>query len=113
MLIGVFGKYPISISEKLVLFPFAGIDYRINLGASIDGTEIEDEGDNTKANAFNALSLVFGAGVDYDITESLYFRGELGFGITFNTKDEDDIKDFIDSNFKGKIPIKLAVGYRF
>jgi hypothetical protein len=112
LLIGVIGKYPIAIAEKFALFPFIGFDYRINLAASQDGNEIKDEGGFKKADYFNALSLLFGIGVDYDITNALYFRGELGFGITFNTKYEDDIKEAIDSNFKGKIPVKLALGYR-
>jgi outer membrane protein W len=111
--IGVVGKYPFSLGEKLSLFPFVGIDYNINLAASYDGEEIKDQGDFKKADYFNALSLLFGIGVDYSLTEALYLRGEVGFGITFNTKYEDDMKDFIDSNFKGKVPIKLAVGYRF
>jgi hypothetical protein len=113
LLIGIIGKYPFALSEKLALFPFIGFDYSINLGASRDGEEIKDEGDFKKADSFNALSLLFGVGVDYSITDALYFRGELGFGLTFNTKYEDDNKDNIDSNFKGKIPVKLAVGYRF
>jgi hypothetical protein len=74
----------------------------------VDGTKVDDAGDY-----FNALSLLLGVGLDYNITSALYLRGELGFGLTFNSKTEDDMKDIIDSNFKGKIPIKLAVGYRF
>ncbi|MDR2659235.1 MAG: porin family protein [Spirochaetaceae bacterium] len=105
---GVVGKYPISLNESLSLFPFFGFDYRITLGASVDGTKFPDD----VAKAFDALSLVFGAGVDYDINENLYLRGEFGFGITFNTKSEDDDKDSYDSHFKGKLPVKLAVGYR-
>ncbi|MDR2807663.1 MAG: porin family protein [Spirochaetaceae bacterium] len=111
LVLGVVGKYPFALGEKLSVFPFIGIDYRIALGASYDGTKVEDS--DVIADSFNALSVLFGAGVDYNITGSLYVRGELGFGITFNTKSEDDIKDSIDSNFKGKIPIKIAVGYRF
>ncbi|MDR2807379.1 MAG: porin family protein [Spirochaetaceae bacterium] len=113
LVLGVVGKYPFALGEKLSVFPFIGIDYRIVLGASYDGTKLEDGDGFKKADMFNALSVLFGAGVDYNITGSLYVRGELGFGITFNTKLEDDKKDYIDSNFKGKIPIKIAVGYRF
>ncbi|MDR2659290.1 MAG: porin family protein [Spirochaetaceae bacterium] len=107
---GILGKYPISLNEKISLFPFLGFDYRVTLGASYDGTKSDDA--SFIAEHFNALSLVFGAGADYDISEKLYLRGELGFGITFNTKNEDDNKDSYDSRFKGKLPIKLTVGYR-
>ncbi|MDR3356436.1 MAG: hypothetical protein LBO04_04530 [Spirochaetaceae bacterium] len=61
---------------------------------------------------FNALYLLFGVGADYDLTTALYIRGEIVFGITFKTKDEGD-SDYIDSIFKGKVPTKTAVGYRF
>ncbi|MDR2149999.1 MAG: porin family protein [Spirochaetaceae bacterium] len=114
LLIGIVGKYPLALGEQFSVFPFAGIDYRIVLGASYDGNKIEDsDAIDVIAEGLNALSLIFGVGVDYSLTSALYFRGEIGFGITFNSKFEDDMKDFIDSNFKGKIPIKLAVGYRF
>jgi hypothetical protein len=98
--IGLVGKYPISLSEQLALFPFVGIDYLINLGASIDGKDWDEDFMGKRDEAFNALSVLFGVGADFSITEALYIRGEAGFGITFNTKDEDDAKDFIDSNFK-------------
>ena len=107
LLIGIVGKYPISLAERFALFPFVGIDYRIALGASYDGEKVDKAGD-----AFKALSLLLGVGVDYDITSALYFRGEVGFGFTFNTKNENDMKDMIDSNSHLKIPVKLAVGYR-
>jgi hypothetical protein len=109
LILGAVGKYPISLNP-IVLFPFIGIDYRINLAASHDGEEADDD---FRADYFNALSLLFGVGVDYNITSALYLRGELGYGIIFNSKYEDDIKDYIDSNVKGKVPIKIAVGYRF
>jgi outer membrane protein W len=110
--LGVLGKYPFTLSEKLSLFPFIGIDYLINLAATVDGEELEFTGKYSRAETLNALSLVFGVGADYDLTSALYLRGEIGFGITFNTKAESD-NDAIDSNFKGKVPIKIAVGYRF
>jgi hypothetical protein len=47
------------------------------------------------------------------VTARTAWRGEVGFGLTFTSKNEEDMKDSIDSNFKGKVPIKLAVGYRF
>lgn len=113
LLIGVVGKYPFALNPKLALFPFVGIDYRIALGGKMEGTDWSDiPGAPDIGDYFNALSVLFGVGVDYDITKALYIRGELGFGITFNTKNEEDNKDYIESNFKGKVPIKVAIGYR-
>jgi hypothetical protein len=107
LFLGIVGKYPFSLGP-IVLFPFVGIDYWINLAASQDGYEPDAD---ERADRFNALSLLFGIGVDYDITKALYLRGELGYGIIFNSKDDNDA-DY-DSNVKGKVPIKIAVGYRF
>jgi hypothetical protein len=110
LLIGLLLKYPFALNPKFALFPFAGIDYRIALGAKYEGEDWPDGID--MGEYFNALSVVFGVGVDYDITRALYIRGEIGFGITFNTKQQDDYKDYFDSIFNGKVPIKIAVGYR-
>jgi hypothetical protein len=109
-MLGLLLKYPIALNSKTAIFPFAGFDYRIALSGKYEGEDWPD--DPPVGDSFNALSVLFGVGFDYDITSKLYFRGEVGFGITFNTKNEDDSKEYIDSNFKGKIPKKLAIGYR-
>jgi hypothetical protein len=110
LLLGVVGKYPFSLSDKFMLFPFLGIDYSINLAANRDGGVIEDSD-----YWFNALSILFGVGADFSLTNALYLRGELGYGIILNTKAEADTVNDDDKYafFKGKIPIKIAVGYRF
>ena len=115
LLLGVVGKYPFSLNNKFILFPFVGIDYSINLSAKIDGGEIEDNDYFKKADWFNALSILLGVGADFSLTNALYLRAEAGYGIVLNTKAQDDnVSD--DSKlvyFNGKIPIKIAVGYRF
>jgi outer membrane protein W len=113
LIITFVGKYPFSLSDQLALFPFAGIDFKINLAAKSGGNEIKDEGDFKKADYFNALSTILGVGLDYSMTDAMYIRTEIGYGIILNTKDEDKRKNSFDSNIKGKIPIKVAVGYRF
>ena len=101
-------KYPFLITERFDVFPFLGVDYRINvLNGEKDGTASRD-----KADYFNAPSLILGVGTDFHITERIYLRGEIGGGIIFNTKNEDDIKDTIAFNFKSKEPIKFAVGFK-
>ena len=111
---GLLGKFPFSVSDNLVIFPFAGIDYNVGLSAKSGDVKLPNMGD-----FMNALSVVFGGGVDFSITESLYIRGEVGFGITFNTRAQKTAKDVAAltntdySTFNGKIPIKIAVGYRF
>jgi len=113
--LGLVGKYPFEFGTKFALFPFLGIDYSINLGAKSDGEEIKDEGDFKKADYFNALSILLGIGFDFGLTDSIYLRLEAGYGIVLNTKVQADLvsKDskYVFSN--GKIPAKLAIGFRF
>jgi len=110
--LGVLGKYPFSLSDKLALFPFIGIEYAIGLGSKYGGKEQEFD-DPSMADYMNCLSLSFGAGVDFSLTNSLYLRGELGYAIVFNTKVENGYADLDVTISKGRIPIKLAAGYRF
>ena len=115
LLLGVVGKYPISLSDKFVFFPFLGIDYSINLGAWSDGAEVVDSDYFKKDERFNALSILLGVGIDFSLTKALYLRAEAGYGIVLNTKAEADTVSH-DSKyvfFKGRIPIKLALGFRF
>ena len=125
---GLLGKFPLSIiKNRFVIFPFIGADYSMNLLAMQDGKKIdfksEFSSDKTAADYFNNLSILVGVGVDLGLTDALYIRAEAGYGIVLNTKvqDEmldvakkqsgDDLKKTFISN--GKIPIKLAVGFRF
>ena len=110
--LGVLGKYPFFLSDKLALFPFVGIDYYIGLESKYDGEATEFD-DPSMADYMNCLSLSFGAGVDFNITKTLYLRGEIGYVIVFNTNVENGYVDFDVTISKGRIPIKLAVGYRF
>jgi len=111
--LGLLGKYPFSLNYKLALFPFIGIEYNIGLGSKYDGEATEFD-DFSMADYMNCLSLSFGAGVDFSLTNALYLRGEIGFAIVFNTKVENGYADALDETiFKGRIPIKLAAGYRF
>jgi len=111
--LGLLGKYPFSLSDRLALFPFIGIDYYIGLESKYDGEATEFD-DPSMAAYMNCLSLSIGVGVDFSITKALYLRGEIGYTIVFNTKYENDYVDaFNETIFKGRIPIKLAAGYRF
>jgi len=112
--LGVVGKYPIAIGDKMKIFPMAGINYHIILAAKNEGEEVEgDLSDN------NYLGILLGVGFDFDISDSMYFRAEAGYEIGLNSKYEDDYIDLVeafggDVTFtKGAVPIKLAVGFRF
>jgi len=110
--LGLIGKYPFSIGDKFVIFPFVGLDYSINLSAKQDGDDVYDDASD-RAEYFNNLSLLLGVGFDYNLTEAIYLRLKAGYGIVFNTKTEQDLDDIGVTVFNGKIPISLAVGFRF
>jgi len=116
--LGVLGKYPFSLSDKLALFPFVGLDLALGLGMKYDGKDADFD-DPSMADYMNRLQLAFGVGLDFNLTEALFLRGEVGYAIVFNSKDEADrikeAKDYgVDVTYtRGRLPIKIAVGYRF
>jgi len=118
--LGLLGKFPIGLGEAVTFFPFVGIDYNLLLAAKdADGKDVKFEGDIKKSD-YSALSLLFGIGFDFNLTDALYLRFEGGYGIVFPSKLENDIikmlKDMGAKDVtltKGEIPIKLALGFRF
>jgi opacity protein-like surface antigen len=109
--LGVVGKYPIALGDKFEIFPFAGIEYLMLLGASYDGTDVspDDKGD------YSRLSILLGVGFDFSFTDSIFLRAEVGYGIGLNTKAEQDqidaAKDLKITN--GQVPYKIAIGFKF
>jgi opacity protein-like surface antigen len=118
--IGVLGKYPFTISEKLSVFPLLGITYRVALSVKSGGEKSDDPGDNS------ALWFKFGGGLDYALTEKLYLRGSLLYGIRLANKFEKDLEDSYKALGSGLgmdvstktlrghgLEVKIAVGYKF
>jgi len=110
--IGLVGKYPFALTDKFTLFPYAGIDYGMITEVRINGTRYDAE-DIFKDDA--RLSILFGLGFDFGLTDALYLRLTAGYGIGLNTKNEQDAIDGDSkaSIFTGIVPFKLAIGYRF
>jgi opacity protein-like surface antigen len=114
--IGLLGKYPFAINEKLSLFPLLGIDYQITVAAKADGEKYEGFDGDGKPSDLSALWFKLGGGLDYDITSNLYLRGELLYGLRLPNKSEKDAKDddsSIDILLGHGLNVKFAVGYRF
>jgi hypothetical protein len=84
-------------SDKISWFPVFGLGYHIvfaGKGGTKTTGEIEFDGvggDIPKAVELSALWFKFGGGVDYAISDKIYARGELLYGIRLANSYESDI----------------------
>ena len=129
------GKYPLIINEKITWFPMLGIEYHIALiqrrsaGGLVydrtDGIFMEDRDKNDKPyplSVWNSWWINIGAGLDYNISDVLFLRGELLFGFRLPTRyelgalkvieDKMNIKNPSLAGLTGSPSLKIGVGYR-
>jgi hypothetical protein len=121
--IGLLGKYPFAVNQKLSVFPLLGIEYDICLSAkNEDGDEYEGMDGKGGPGDFSALWFKFGGGLDYSFTEKIYLRFEALYGLRLANKVENDLKDYLEKMASGidtktlpghGLTAKLAVGYKF
>jgi len=110
---GVLGKYPIDLGG-LTVFPLIGIQMDIGVGLKYDGDDVfEDSSD--RAEFMNRFWIKLGGGADINISDQLYVRPSLLYGINFGTKLYRDMKDVHDdfSSFHHGFDLRVAVGFRF
>ena len=114
--ISLLGKYPLDLGA-VTFFPLLGIDYQLVLSAKMDGEEIKNEDDENMAGDLSKLWIKFGAGVDYPLTDALYLRGEILYGIGLASKFENDMVDGFGGDTKANLDhgptIKIGLGYKF
>jgi hypothetical protein len=99
--VGVFLKYPVTagLPRNMTLFPLAGIDYAASLSGKfkyVDGREYTFDGEDTRPDAggLSALWFKFGGGLDVGLTENLYLRTELLYGVrTANPFEKDGVEN--------------------
>jgi opacity protein-like surface antigen len=105
---GLLGKYPFKINDKITLFPAVGIEYQAVLSLKADGETQDDAGD------FSHLWFRFGGGLDYNLTDKLYLRGTLLYGIRTVSKIEKDMaEEGLSTNLGHGPALKVAIGYKF
>lgn len=100
--IGLLGKYPIEITEKLSIFPLFGIEYDICLSAKDEyGEEYKGMDEETKGapGDLSALWFKFGGGLDLAFTKRLYLRVEALYGLRFSNEAEIDLMDIYEKKF--------------
>jgi hypothetical protein len=120
--IGVLAKYPFTVGN-IKLFPLLGIDYEMAVSGKLEfatlGQEYEFDGmdDRYAAKMLTNFWVKFGGGVELNITESLYLRGELLYGVRMANDFEKNGAIF--NNKKGTpmtgqgVSLRAGVGFNF
>jgi hypothetical protein len=117
--IGLLGKYPIAVTEKLSVFPLLGITYRIMLSVKDkDGNQYKNSDGVEAPGDFSALWFKLGGGLDFSFTDHLYLRGGLLYGLRFANTFEKDMVDLASEADPITLPghgieVKIAAGYQF
>ena len=117
--LSLYGKYPFDLGG-FSLFPMLGIQYDIGLSAkqTVDGTTYEAESEDLP-DALNRLWIKLGVGADFSLSDAIYLRPSLFYGINFGTKNNNDaVKTYKDAGidvttFYHGLDIRVAVGFRF
>ncbi|MDR0474087.1 MAG: hypothetical protein LBH43_10505 [Treponema sp.] len=136
--LSLLGKYPFTLNEKISWFPMLGVEYQIALiqRRQPDGDLVYDRSKGQLAEdrdkddkpyplyAWNSFWIDVGAGLDYNITGSLFLRSELLFGFRLPTSYElgalevvknppMNVSDPKLAGLTGGPELKLGIGYRF
>jgi hypothetical protein len=121
LLIDLLGKYPFTFSDKITLFPALGLSFRI----PINGNDYSD----IKHEANWGLGIKLGGGMDLNVTDHVYIRGEILCYLEFTADKDITVPEMspilveqlgtADTVFKVKSEgyyiqpqVKLAVGYK-
>jgi len=118
--LGVYGKYPFALTDKISLFPQIGIEYNLLSTVTVGGKEYTV----TNKSDWENLWLKAGAGLDIGLTEQLYLRIEALYGIKFDNESDkkgkdnmEDMAKLYDKKFtrglENGFTAKLAVGWKF
>jgi hypothetical protein len=114
-------KYPFALGSKFTLAPAAGFDYEMFLSAKNDNGTLKRSDDwgngSDKASAyFDRFIFNFGAQADYSLTDNLYLRGTILYGIACYNKGDDDRHSgstYVDSNIISGPTFTIGAGYKF
>lgn len=119
--LSLFLKYPVDLGTMSV-YPKLGLEYQIVNQLKSYGYRIPDAGD------FSSLWVRFGLGFDYFLSQQIFFRCSLLYGIKIPSKQDkenlDDTKAFVKSEYPGSnvnadgllghgLSMKAAIGFKF
>ncbi|MCL2609422.1 MAG: hypothetical protein FWD94_05930 [Treponema sp.] len=99
--VSLLGRYPFALGERLTLFPLLGMDWHLALSQRrTDGPAVYDRTNppagstdahlngNFKISDWNVLFVRLGAGASFDLTDRLFLRGDLLYGIRLMSRQE-------------------------
>jgi len=117
---GVYGKYPIAISDKFSLFPLVGLEYWSVTSVEQAGVSYRDP------EKLSTIWVRAGVGGDISFTDSIYLRLGVLYGIRMENQHEKDLTDFykalaalggdsvtVESLLGHGLTARLAVGFKF
>ncbi|MDR1443565.1 MAG: hypothetical protein LBI94_01685 [Treponema sp.] len=110
--IGLLGKYPFSVNDRISLFPLLGITYRAMLSAKdADKNQYKNSGGgDAGAGDFSALWFKLGGGLDFFVTDKIYIRCTESYGMRLaNGFEKNADKSLPGHGFE----MRFSVGYRF
>jgi opacity protein-like surface antigen len=119
---GVYLKLPFTLSNRFTLYPLLGAEYELFLAAFKNDdrdAKFPTGASNQNTDPLEALSAVsfkLGAGLDTLLTDHLFLRTELLYGLRLPNKFEqyqDDVYTNVESKLFHGGDFKVAIGYRF
>jgi hypothetical protein len=120
--LGLLGKYPFKISEKLKIFPLLGFDYLIAFLVTFESEKYDEPA------LWNQFWFKLGGGLDYELSKRFFFRIEALYGIRTTTNGEKlfaknntkiiqdrhgyDTNITEDTSLGHGLTVRIAIGYK-
>ena len=115
------GKYPIDMGLFNV-FPLLGVNYNYVFGFDdIWGNEYLKDVKEHETADLSQFGILGGLGADYNLTDTLFLRGQALFNLRFPSKMANDAADQVEKNTEWSAnntlgtayKLSLGIGYRF
>ncbi|MCL2519800.1 MAG: hypothetical protein FWE37_02170 [Spirochaetaceae bacterium] len=101
--IGIYYKYPIVLNERFVIFPTAGVDFEYTIGGNGENDFIDE------TEWWHELWVRAGVGLDTFITETMFIRTHLIYGVGPALGGSDSL----GASFSHGLLVKIGLGVMF
>ncbi|GMO66046.1 MAG: hypothetical protein Ta2A_14010 [Treponemataceae bacterium] len=119
----VLGKYPFTVAPKMTVFPLLGATYQVALSDYEDklykNFQVPAEKGYDMPNLgeyWNAFWVKLGVGYDLEITEQLFLRGKLVYGLKLPNAYELRMSKYWKASIAGMVngpTLDVSIGYKF